>query len=82
MIDFDPYAVLQELVENQRVLNDNQFAHAKTIGQLITQVKQQQQQIDTLLAALDSANRANELMMSALVTDINNTLQGINSDKT
>jgi len=82
MIEFDPYAVLQELVENQKLLNDNQFNHARTLSNLIKQVNNQQQQIDTLLAALDSANRANELMMSALVTDINNTLQGINSDKT
>lgn len=82
MTDFDPYAMLQDLAENQRLLNENQFAHARTMGQLITQLNHQQQQIDTLMAALDTANRANELLVGALAKDITSTLKGINSDQT
>jgi len=72
---FDPLEALEKLNENQIILNQNQHNHAKAIQHLLERVNEQQQVIDTLVKGLDASNKANELMLQSLVSDINKSLK-------
>jgi hypothetical protein len=78
--DFDPLKILEAINDNQVTLNNNQHKHARAIEQIIQRVNEQQKVIDTLLAALDAANKSNEIMLAALVDDIHKTLKEAKHD--
>lgn len=71
---FDPMAALYQLNSNQKILNENQQAQQSTLQQLVQQLKSQQGQIDHLRQGLECANRANELLLEQLMTEMSRKL--------
>jgi hypothetical protein len=83
MIDpaYDPWEILETLNRNQAVLNENQAKLTNNMQQLIHKVYDQEKTIETILAALDSSNKANELLLKSLVTDIHSKLNSSEEPK-
>jgi hypothetical protein len=73
--DFDPLKIMQELNANQVALNNNYLKMVQAHNQLALKVEQQQLEIDRLVMNLDSANKANELLLRGLVNDIHTQLK-------
>jgi hypothetical protein len=73
--DFDPLKIMQELNANQVALNNNYLKMVQAHNQLALKVEQQQLEIDRLVMNLDSANKANELLLRSLVNDIHTQLK-------
>ncbi len=73
--DFDPLKIMQELNANQVSLNNNYLKMVQAHNNLALKVEQQQLEIDRLVLNLDSANKANELLLKGLVNDIQNQLK-------
>jgi hypothetical protein len=66
---------MQELNANQVALNNNYLKMVQAHNQLALKVEQQQLEIDRLVMNLDSANKANELLLRSLVNDIHTQLK-------
>jgi hypothetical protein len=56
-------------------LNNNYLKMVQAHNQLALKVEQQQLEIDRLVLNLDSANKANELLLRGLVNDIHTQLK-------
>jgi hypothetical protein len=66
--DFDPFAAMQELQQNQQTLFNNQRI-------LLERLQEQDQVIATLTSGLQAANSANEILLRDLQTMIEHTKQ-------
>lgn len=64
--DFDPLQALSDLAGNQKMLMHNDQALSQAINQLRADFEEQSKVIDTLLKAIDTLNKTNELAMQQI----------------
>lgn len=73
--DFDPMKILEDLHKNQAILNENQAKLAMSIQQIVNRLNQQDKDLGNLYAAVESTNKANEILLQSMAADIQQKLK-------
>lgn len=73
--NFDPMKILEDLHKNQAILNENQAKLAMSIQQIVNRLNQQDQELGNLYSAIESTNKANEILLQSMASDIQQKLK-------
>jgi hypothetical protein len=73
--NFDPMKILEELHRNQAILNENQAKLAMSMQQIVNRLNQQDQDLSNLYSAVESTNKANEILLQGMASDIQQKLK-------
>lgn len=72
--NFDPLATLQQLQTDQQQLYINQQQLNQNLKIVAEKLNEQQAQINTLLAAINAANKTNEMILEKLFVELGKPL--------